>query len=70
MVDLTELHRFVSQSPPLSEEVSVLEIDPTCSNQVITEQVIVIHDVDLDLGAAWEYNWEVKVLAKLRFWVI
>ena len=65
MVNLTILNWLISQSSPFGQEVSVLEIDPTRANQVITEQIIVVHDVDLDLWAAGEDNWEVEVLAKV-----
>ena len=70
MVDLAVFHGLITQGSPLGQEIPVLQVDPTSSNQVITKQVIVVHDVNLDRWAAWEDNWEVEVHAKLGFGVI
>jgi len=67
MVDLAEFDWFVGKSSPLSEEVSVLEVDPGGSDQVVTEQVVVVHDVNLQGWAAWEHDREVVMLSKV--WV-
>ena len=65
MIDLSVLDWLVCQSSPLSQEVAVLHIDPRGSDKVITEQVIIVHQVDTDRWAARENDREVVVLAKV-----
>ena len=70
VVNLSVLDRLVLEGLPLSLEVSVLQVDLCGTNQVITEEIIVIHDVDLEWSATWEGRLEVVVSSEPRVWLI
>ena len=59
MVDLSVLDRLVLECLPLSLEVSVFQVNLSCSDQIITEEVIVIHNLNFEWSATWEDSLEV-----------
>lgn len=70
MVELSVLDGFVVQCAPLWQEVPVLKIDLCAANQVISEEVIVVHRIDEQHGTAREDRLEVVVFAELGIGLI
>lgn len=56
MEDLSVLDRFVFEAIPLDREVSVFEINLGSTDEIITEDHIVVHDRDFEGSCAWEYT--------------
>ena len=54
MVDLAILDWFVLECLPLGLEISVFEVDLGGTNQVIAEEIIIVHDINLERWATWE----------------
>ena len=70
MIDLPKLNRFVFQGTPLCLEISVFQIDTCETNQIVTKEIIVIHNPDFKWGTSWEYRLEIIMLSKPRVWLI
>ena len=66
MVDLSILDWLFSQIAPLSAEETVLQIDGGLSDQVISEDIVVIINRDLEWRAAGERALKIKVLVESR----
>jgi hypothetical protein len=67
VVQVTRLDRFVQNRFPLKVEVPVLEIKYRRTDQLVTEQKIVVHRVDDKRGAAREPSF--KVVRFVEVWV-
>lgn len=70
MLELTILNWLVLDGAPLRQEESVLKINISATDKVISEEEIVIHSMYLQEWAAWEGRLEIVVLAEGRVWLI
>ena len=66
MIDLPKLYGFVFQCTPFCLEISVLQIDTSETNQIITKKIIVVHNPDFKWGTSWEYRLEIIMFSKPR----
>ena len=69
MVDLSVLNWLVFKSTPLSLEVPVLQVYLGSSDEIVTEEIIIVHNLNLELRTTWEYSFEVIMSSKpgIRF---
>jgi len=70
MQKLAVLNWLFLDCAPLWHEESVLQVDISLTNQVITEEHIVVHSINCEQGASWEDRLKVPVLVEIWSWVI
>lgn len=70
MVDLAVLHRFLRQTLPFETEVSILKVDMCRTDQIISKNVIVVPNIDLEWRATREHAFKIIVLVELWIWLI
>lgn len=66
MVDLSVLDRFLFNLLPLRQEEPVFKVDESLANNIVTKEIIFVKDLDLKLGATWEFCLEFELLAPDR----
>ena len=70
MVDLSVLDWLIDQSHPLEVEVSILKVNLSGSNEVITEDHIVVHHLNCQRRGSWELSFELISLVEFGTWLI
>lgn len=55
---------------PFWREIAVLQIYRSCSDRIISEDIIVVHDLDNKWRASWEGAFELEAFEEVRVGLI
>ena len=66
VVDLAILDRLISDSVPFHAEEPVFKVDEGGSNEVVSEDGIIVPHLNLERSAAWEGSFKIVALVEVR----
>ena len=70
MVNLAVLDRLLFDGLPVSVEEAIVKIDRGLTDKIITEQIIVVIGLNLDLRGTWELTCELEEFVDFRVGLI